>query len=266
MFVGLDFSHYYEPLVISGVIIVCAFVAHLIIRHFLLRTANTLGVSKHQIGAVSSLSKIIIGLIATTVIIFQFSSTAGIVASTISLASGTIIGFASMNTVGNAIAGILLLVSKPFKIGDRVRIGDDEKLVGDVVEISLLFTRIRTVKNELVSMPNQVLLQKNIVNFSGMEYVAATVHVLMGYSEDRNKIEALMVECAKNTDGVIQTPEPHVVLLRFDDFGSTYELRAYTNKPNEYFEIQSRIRKKIYDVFQKNGLDLTTVRVLKNVG
>ncbi len=112
---------------------------------------------------------------------------------------------------------------------------------------------------------NQILLQKHIIYLSGLEYVAASIQVTIGYREDRSKIESLLIESAKNTDGIIENPQPHVILFRFDESGSTYELRAYTNKPNEYFEIQSRIRKRIYDVFQKNGLDITTIKVLKNI-
>lgn len=265
MLEGFDFTQYYEPLIITGIIAICAVLAELILRHFIMKAANTLGVSKHQIGAISSLSKIIIGLIATTVIIFQFSNTAGIIASTVSLASGTIIGFASMNTVGNAIAGILLLISKPFKIGDMVSLGDDEKLVGEIAEITLLFTKIRTNKNELLSIPNQMLLQRHIVNFSGLEYVALPVYISMSYTEHRDRIESLLIESAKNVNGVIENPSPYVILLRFDDFGCTYELRAYTNEPTKYFKIQSLLRKKIYDVFQKNGLDLSTVRIVKTL-
>lgn len=70
------------------------------------------------------------------------------------MAAGTIIGFSSRNTISNAIAEILLLSSRPFNIGDRIHTTEENRLIGDVIEISLLYTKIKTIKNELVAIHN----------------------------------------------------------------------------------------------------------------
>ena len=198
------------------------------------------------------------------IILFQFSSLSGVAAGAISVTAGTIIGFSSRNTISNAIAGILLLSSRPFKLGDRIRTTENETLVGDVVEITLLYTKIKTVRNELVTIPNQTLLQRQIVNYSGLDVLAIAVEISMTYNNNRKLIEQLLIESAKMTEGIISsastislTTEPYVILKTFDDYGATYELRAYTKRPNEYQKLQSEIRKNIYDMFQKHGLDLT---------
>ena len=210
--------------------------------------------------------------ITITIILFQFSSLSGVAAGAISVTAGTIIGFSSRNTISNAIAGILLLSSRPFKLGDRIRTTEDETLVGDVVEITLLYTKIKTVRNELVTIPNQTLLQRQIVNYSGLDVLAITVELSMTYNNKRKLIEQLLIESANMTEGIISSTfnnvssstlsssssiEPYVILKSFDDYGATYELRAYTNKPNEYQKLQSEIRKNVYDLFQNHGLDLT---------
>lgn len=89
----------------------------------------------------------------------------------------------------------------------------------------------------------------------------------MTYNNNRKLIEQLLIESAKMTEGILSsssssstislTTEPYVILKTFDDYGATYELRAYTKRPNEYQKLQSEIRKNIYDIFQKHGLDLT---------
>ena len=217
-------------------------------------------------------------LISVIVIIFHFSSISGAVAGAISVAAGTIIGFSSRNTISNAIAGILLLSARPFKLGDRIRTTEVENLIGDVVEISLLYTKIKTIRNELVSIPNQTLLQRQIVNYSGLDVLSITVNVSMTYNSNRWLIEKLLIESAKETDGIVTSDnypndvaknsksyntadnfvtDPFVMLVRFGDYGAVYDLRAFTNKPREFLKITSEIRKKIYDSFQKNGLDLT---------
>ncbi|MGD9671894.1 MAG: mechanosensitive ion channel domain-containing protein [Candidatus Nitrosocosmicus sp.] len=70
------------------------------------------------------------------------------------------------NTISNTIAGIILLSSRPFKLGDRVQMGNVESL-GDVIDISLIFIKIKIIRNEMVIIPNQVLLQNQIKNYSG---------------------------------------------------------------------------------------------------
>ena len=189
----------------------------------------------------------------------------GVAASASSIAAGTIIGFSSRNTISNAIAGILLLSSRPFKIGDRIRTTEDDSLIGDVSEITLLYTKIKTIRNELVTIPNQTLLQRQIVNYSGLDILATTVEVSMVYDNNRKLIESLLLEAAKDTGGIIGYPSPFVLLTRFENYAAVYELRAYTNKPNEYLKIQSETRKKIYDSFQKHRLDLTVPQVQTNI-
>jgi small-conductance mechanosensitive channel len=193
---------------------------------------------------INSIAKMVLIVIAIIIIIFQFSSVSGAAAGAISVAAGTIIGFSSRNTISDAIAGILLLSSRPFKIGDRIRTTEDDSLVGDVIEISLLYTKIKTVRNELVAIPNQTLLQRQIVNYSSLDLLATTIEISIIYNNNRDRVESLLVEAAKDTEGIeADNPAPFVLLKKFENYGAVYELRAYTNKPNEYLKIQSEIRK-----------------------
>lgn len=258
------FSEYWNGIIGSIIISICSIIAFYVIRYFLRKMSKSLGIDREQIQGIVSVAKFILSTVAVILIIFQFSTTSGIIASTISLAGGTIVGFASINTVGNAIAGFLLLLSRPFKIGDRIRLSEDDSLLGDVMEITLIYTKIKTAKNELVSIPNQMLLQRHIINYSGLEYVAVSVDVSMGYNENKEHIESLLIEAAKTTQNILDEPKPFVILKRYDNFAAVYELRAYTGKPNELLKIQSELRKTIFDVFKNNNLDLTTPNVLKN--
>ncbi len=139
-------------------------------------------------------------------------------------------------------------------------------MVGDVIEISLLYTKIKTVRNELVAIPNQILLQRQIVNYSGLDILGITIEVSTVYDNNRNKVESLLVEAAKNTDGILtDNPAPFVLLTEFENYGAVYEIRAYTNRPNDYLRIQSEIRKKVYDLFQTHALNLTIPQAQINV-
>jgi small-conductance mechanosensitive channel len=258
--------NFWDSILVSIISITASIAVYFIIRHLLKRTADSLNLDKRELKGINSITKMILIVINIIIIIFQFSSVSGVAAGAISVAAGTIIGFSSRNTISNAIAGILLLSSRPFKIGDRIRTTEDDSLVGDVIEISLLYTKIKTVRNELVAIPNQTLLQRQIVNYSGLDILATSIEVSAIYNNNRDRVESLLVEAAKNTDGIItDNPTPFVLLKRFENYAAVYELRAYTNKPNEYLKIQSEIRKKIYDLFQRYELDLTIPQAQINV-
>jgi small-conductance mechanosensitive channel len=202
-------------------------------------------------------------VITITIILFQFSSISGAAAGAISIAVGTVIGFSSRNTISSAIAGIILLSAHPFKLGDRIKLSVDESLLGNVVEISLIYTKIKTVRNELVTIPNQSLLQNQIINYSGFDMLAVPIEVSVGYENDKNEIKALLIEAASKTSGIINdNPRPYVILKGFDDFAAVYELQAYTERVNDYFRIQSDIRENIYELFVQKHIDLTTPDVV----
>lgn len=189
----------------------------------------------------------------------------GVAAGAISVAADTIIGFSSRNTISNAIAGILLLSSRPFRIGDRIQPSSKDDLIGDVIEISILYTKLKTIRNELVTVPNQLLLQQQIINYSGLDVLACSIEVSLTYMHKRQSIENLLLEAAENTKEIILEPQPVVLLKRFDSYAAVYELRAFTNKPNEFLKIQSELRKNVYDKFQMHGMDLTVPQAQANI-
>lgn len=257
------FADYSDAIIVSLIVVASAFVFYFVLNYFLSRASKSLNLKDRKVKGLSSIIKMIIIVISITVILFQFSSISGAAAGAISVAAGTVIGFSSRNTISNAIAGIILLSARPFKLGDRISTTQDNSLLGDVVEITLIYTKIKTIKNELVTIPNQSLLQNQIVNYSGFQYLAVSIDVSIGYGEDKSKVKSLLIEAASETPGIISdNPKPYVILKRFDNFAALYELRAYTKRSNEFLKIQSDIREKVYELFQIKGIDLTTPQVL----
>lgn len=259
-------SYYWDSIVASAIIVAGVIIIFFIIRYFLRKAARSLNLDESQLKGTSGIIKLVLIVAAIAAIIFQFSAMSGITASAISVAAGTVIGFSSRNTISNAIAGILLLSSRPFKIGDRIRTTEDESLIGDVIEITIIYTKIKTIRNELVTIPNHMLLENQIVNYSGLDVLATAIEVSVEYEADRELVKSLLMEAASSTAGVISSPQPYVLMTRLDNFAAVYELRAYTDRPNEYLQIQSDIRENIYELFQKAGIDLTTPDVLTRRG
>jgi small-conductance mechanosensitive channel len=256
---------FWDEILVSVIVAIASIAIYFVIRYFLNRAADSLQLERAQLKGIFSITKLILIVITITVVIFQFSSLSGVAAGAISVAAGTIIGFSSRNTISNAIAGILLLSSRPFKIGDRIRTSANDDLIGEVIEITILYTKLRTIRNELVAIPNQLLLQQQIINYSGLDILACSIEVSVTYNHNRKRIETLLLEAAKKTNKIIADPAPLVLLKRLDSYGATYELRAHTNKPNEFFKIQSEMRENVYDLFQMHGLDLTVPQAQSNI-
>jgi small-conductance mechanosensitive channel len=119
-----EMASYWDSILLTLIVIGGTIAFYFIIRYFIGKSADSLNLDRRQLKGIYSITKLILIVIAITIIIFHFSSLSGIAASAISVAAGTIIGFSSRNTISNAIAGILLLSSRPFKIGDRIKIYD----------------------------------------------------------------------------------------------------------------------------------------------
>lgn len=258
---SFDLGNYVDDMIITLIVVLSSVSIYLIIHYTLKRSADSLNIKERRIKGIDSLVKTILIVITAIIILFQFSTVSATVAGFISIGVGSIIGFSSRNTISNAIAGIILLSSRPFKLGDRVQIGNVESL-GDVIEISLIFTKIKTIKNEMVTIPNQVLLQNQIKNYSGYKFLALSIIVSAGYREDEGRIKSLLLAAANNTYGLLKDPKPYVLLKELGDFAAIYELMVYTDKANMSIQIKSELRINIYNLFKKTKIDLTTPRIV----
>ncbi len=260
---SFNFEKYIDDLIITGIVILASISVYVLIHNVLKRSAASLNIKEGRIKGINSLVKTMLIVMSAVIILFQFSTMSATVAGFISIGVGSVIGFSSRNTISNAIAGIILLSSRPFKLGDRVQAGNME-LLGDVIEISLIYTKIKTIKNEMVTIPNQVLLQNEITNYSGYKFLAVSIQVSAGYKEDQEKVKTLITEAAKVTHGVLSEPKPYVLFKEMGDFAAIYELVAYTEKANLSVQIESDLRVNVYNLFKRSGIDLTTPRIIDN--
>ena len=125
-----------------------------------LRSQNRL--EQHAAYTLNRILKWLIFVGVFSIILAQFGVTLGEVTGLLTVLGGTIIGFAAINTLGNTIAGLIVMTSRPFKVGDRIFFNDQ---FADVEAIELIYTKMRTLDNVLVSIPNQELLKAEIDNY-----------------------------------------------------------------------------------------------------
>jgi small-conductance mechanosensitive channel len=179
------------------------------------------------------------------------------------LAGGTVLGFAAMNTLGNAIAGFILMISRPFRIGDRLYI---EGQFMDVEDIDLIFTRMRTPDNVNIAIPNQKLLQTDVMDFGNERVIRRRHAITTGYNDPRETVEAALLEAAGMVEGLLDEPKPYVWITEFQSYAVEYTLFVFINEPRMVQEIDAKVRREIMDACEKYEIDLSTPTLIQNVG
>jgi len=175
----------------------------------------------------------------------------------ISVFLGVLVSLGAAGSFSNIVAGVVLTYMRPFSLGDRVKIADT---VGDITEKTLLVTRIRTIKNVDVTIPNALVLGSHIINFSSsaMKPPPLILHtsLTIGYDAPWQKVHELLIAAAKQTTHILETPEPFVLQTSLDDFYVRYEINAYTGAPNKMASIYSELHQHIQDQFNEAGIEI----------
>ena len=176
----------------------------------------------------------------------------------ISVFVGVLLSLGSTSAVAHGVAGTILTYMRAFQVRDFVRIGSD---VGEVVEKTLLVTRIRTQKNEIVTIPNGTVLGGVVVNYTAEaknEGVIFHTTVTIGYAAPWRQVHQLLISAALATDDVLDAPPPFVLQTALNDFYVAYELNAYTATPSHMQAVYSVLHQNIQDKFNEAGVEINS--------
>jgi small-conductance mechanosensitive channel len=179
----------------------------------------------------------------------------------VSVFIGVIISLGSSSIIGNVMAGMVMTYMRPFHVGDFIKYGDME---GFVIEKSVLVTRIRTRKNDVVTIPNSNLMTSQTTNytFSAHNYgVIVHTKVTIGYDMQWQLIRDLLLDAASKTSHLQKKPEPFVRITALDDFYVEYEINAYTRKSEMLSDIYSELHQNILDSFHSNGVEIMSPHI-----
>ena len=176
----------------------------------------------------------------------------------ISVFIGVVFSLGSSSLIGNLIAGYSMTYRRAFKLGDRVKIDEH---VGEVVEMRLLATHLRTLKNEEVIIPNSTSVTSEVVNFSTMASDRGLIlhtTVGVGYDTPWRQVEAMLLEAAARTPGLLPDHPPFVLLLTLATFNVVYEINVYCNTPERMRLMYSELHRNVLDVFNEYGVQIMT--------
>ncbi len=174
----------------------------------------------------------------------------------VSVFLGFLFTFGSAGSLSNIIAGLVLTYMRLFKMGDRVMIGN---ISGDVIEKNMLVTRVRTIKNEIISIPNATVMNSHTINYSSdAPEKGLIMHstITIGYDVPWREMHEVLVQAALKTPLLLDEPAPFVLQTSLDDFYVSYQINAYTREPNKQAKIYSDLHQNIQDGCNAAGIEI----------
>lgn len=181
----------------------------------------------------------------------------------VSVFFGVILSLGSSSAIANTIAGFIITYMRPFKVGDWIKVNE---VIGEVLEKTALVTRLRTINNEDVTLPNSMILTSKTINFSSSspdKGLILNAEVSIRHDVSQQMVNYLLVKAAMMTDGVLHDPKPYVFKLKINETSVTYQLNATTLKPQKMYFITSDLNENILKVFGEAGIDLITPQYYK---
>ena len=174
----------------------------------------------------------------------------------VSVFLGFLFTFGSAGSLSNIVAGLVITYMRAYKLGDRVKIGD---VTGDIIERTLLVTRVRTIKNEEITIPNSSVMSSYTINYSSAApQLGLILHttVTIGYDVPWPQVHELLTAAALAAEDVLAEPKPFVLQTSLDDYYVSYQLNAYTREAGKQAGIYSRIHQNIQDGFNQAGVEI----------
>jgi len=176
----------------------------------------------------------------------------------LSIFAGVLFSIGSSSFIANYMAGYTLIYRRLFAVGDRVKIGDN---VGEVLEMRVQVTRLRTYKNEEVIIPNSSILTSEVTNYTslaGKRGLILHTTVGIGYEVPWRKVEGMLLTAAERTQGVLKDPKPFVLQTGLGDFAVTYEINAFVGGTQDVAGRYNELHGHILDVFNEHGVQIMT--------
>jgi small-conductance mechanosensitive channel len=174
--------------------------------------------------------------------------------------AGIAIGFAAKDTLSNLIAGVLLLIDRPFEVGDRIEVWSapaNSATWGDVIDVGLRATRIKTTDNIVIVIPNNEIMMRDIINYTTItSEIRVRIPIGIAYDADVNKAKEVINSVSLELDWVMKEPAPKVVVKTFGESAVNLEARVWISNPRKRMDTISHITDRVKEVFQKEGIEI----------
>lgn len=174
----------------------------------------------------------------------------------VSLGVGSLaVGLAAQDTLSNMFAGFTLLLDRPFRIGERIRLASGE--MGDVQAIGMRATLIKTPEESILVVPNSILVKERLVNLSRpARNIAADIDLAIPYGSDLSAARTLLVEAATGAEHVAPEPKPSVIVQRFGDYAIHLKLGFHARDYASSAAARSEVYERAYAALRRAGIEI----------
>lgn len=173
------------------------------------------------------------------------------------------IGLALQGALSNLAGGVLILVLKPFTVGDYI-IENNNNMEGTVVSIDIFYTRLLTYDNKLVVIPNGILTNNSLVNVTNEVNRKMDLKIAIAYDSDIKKVKDLVYELLASDKRILDGEPKDVFIDSFGESGMTLGIRAWV-KTEEYWNTVWDLREKVKEAFDANGIEIPYNRLEVNL-
>lgn len=195
----------------------------------------------------------IVSVLLKVLLIFSVAGIVGIETTSfvaMLAAAGFAIGIALQGSLENFAAGVLILIFKPYKVGDLIEVQDQ---MGHVLEVQIFNTVIKTLDNRTVIIPNRMANSDIITNLTALGKLRVEIEVSMPYSEDFDKVKGIILEALKETPGVLEAPVPTVGIQTFDSHSILLAVWPYA-LTEDYWSVKFEAARQIKAAMGRNGI------------
>jgi small-conductance mechanosensitive channel len=252
----------FNNIIFSAIMIVAGYLLYRLISRQIRSLSYNEKLEKHLALTIIRVVKWFSALIIFSAILAQWGVTLGAIMTIVTIFGGTIVGFAAVNTLGNAIAGLIVMTSRPFAVGDRIFFNGK---FADVIAIELIYTKMFTLDNVLVSVPNQELLKSEVDNYGKENVIRRRCTVTPSFEYDSAKVEKALLEAADKTSDVLKDPEPYVWITNFQNYAVEYSLYVFISEIKRLPEIDAELYRQVLETCKKHEIDISTPTLLKQI-
>lgn len=201
---------------------------------------------------------VLVGFVALIIVMDHFGINIG--SLLVSLGVGSLaVALAAQDTIANMIAGFVILVDRPFRVGDRIEIGTGQ--VGDVREIGLRSTRMVNFDNNLIVIPNADLVKSRIINYSfPLEPMRVVLRFTVAYGSDVERVRRILLDIAGAQPELLGDPPPQVFLTEMNETAIQVTLSARTKSFERVWAAETSMRERIYAAFLEHGIPVPVQR------
>jgi len=203
-------------------------------------------------GAILYVTAIIVALDIVGINVMPFIAGAGV--------AGIAIGFAAKDTLSNLIAGVLLIIDRPFEVGDRIEVWSapaGSASWGDVIDIGLRATKIKTTDNIVIIIPNNEIMKRDIVNYTIISsLIRVRINIGVAYEADIRRAKDIIIAIARKMDWISESPAPKVVVRNFSDSSVDLQLRVWIRNARRRMDTISFVIDHVKEAFDQAGIEI----------